>query len=273
MASEKRKTIDESKLEYSAHPPRWISSFNEALNMPEMSSVYSFFLAYTPCKGISAQGIPLPEYGWTNDSHMKGKYLERRLLEIAHLEEGKTAFFAKKREDEKALFETAGMKESFYLDCDDNRIAISCVDNRVMSIFKVIRNSFAHCRFGLFEREGVTFVAMENGLIMKSQFEVKARLFLSLTTLSNWINVIKTESGKEKEIEEERRRLEQRMLIEMVDRAKRCISDGIIKKQDDLAAACGFSKAHIGKVIGYLKKDNIAEYSRHERRWVLISVK
>lgn len=267
-----RKNVDKSKLEYGAHPPVWVTPFtSSSLYTTKVEHVLNFFLVQTPCKLVSARGILLTKYGWETETPSKGGYLEKNLFAIAGLERNINLFIGKSREDERTLFERSHMDSHFYESCMTNHVAFISGGNTLLDLFRTIRNAMAHFRFELLERDGKTFLAMENGLPNSSgSFEVKARLFLDIDTLVAWIDFIKTGAAKEKEERELQEMLDIKRQDELVKHALCLIGKGKISRQADLQEQCALSAAETRKLILTLKEKGLAEYSHSIRQWKVV---
>ncbi len=267
-----RKKVDKSKLEYGVHPPVWVTPLaNNTFSNAKVERVLNFFLVQTPCKLVSARRVLLTEYGWDEETPSKGGYLEKNLFAIAGLKKDINLFIGKNREDEQGLFERSHMDSVFYESCMTNRVAFISGGNTLLDLFRTIRNAIAHFRFELFERDGKTFLAMENGLPNPSGlFEVKARLFLDVDTLVAWIDFIETGAAKEKEERKLQEMFEIKRQDELVKHALCLIGQGKISKQADLQEQCALSTAETRKLISTLKEKGLAEYSRSIRQWKVV---
>lgn len=261
---------DQSKLEFANHPPKWVGDLDSPLLSPEIKSALEFYVAYCPCKGVSARGVNFSQYGWSSDNPKKNDYLYKRLFEVAGLEVGRNLFVGKKREDEKALFASASMGSNFYAECNGNRIAVISSGNLILDLCRSLRNGIAHCRFDFFKHGNDIYLALENGETRGNQFEVKARYFISVSVLSSWVEVIKNESGIEKRLIEEERIREQVEIEELAGRALKLIEAGRMHRVADLETNLGFSKKDCGRVVGYLKSQGLAEYSNNKKCWKTI---
>lgn len=185
MAEKKRrKPVDKTKIEYVEPKPSWIKAVK--VNDPNdvMGSIIQFFLVESPCKGVSSRGISLLDYGWADSVPPKSGYLHQRLLEVANLRDGSTLFTATRKEEMKNRFVDADMPGNFASTCTSNRVVALINSNFVLDLFRIIRNSLAHCRFQLVEKNGVDFIAFENGMpgkdiIGADSFEVSSRFFLN----------------------------------------------------------------------------------------------
>ena len=141
-----KKQVDIEKLEMTEFIPNWISD-GDILNMDEDTrKIIYFFVAETPCKNESARGKTLSQYGWENDDPPKEGNFEEGLFEIAGLTK-ENLFFESKREKMKERFNETGMTGAFYEKLGGNFIVSLVNRNRVLDIFRHIRNSIAHLRY------------------------------------------------------------------------------------------------------------------------------
>ena len=157
-----KRQVDKSKLEYASHPPEWILPLSDLELSGSERETIDFFLVTSPCKGVSARGVPLTSYGWDRDTPEKNGYLQNRLMKSANLRESENFFVGTKREDMKAVFNDAAMDNAFYEKHFDNRIAFLASGNTVLSLFRAVRNSFAHSRFNVIDIGSERFFIMEN---------------------------------------------------------------------------------------------------------------
>ena len=230
----------------------------------DWKKIIKFFVINTPCEKVSAREKPFTEYGWDDKNPKKEGYLHKKLLEIANLERDINYFTCEKLDEEIQMFSNADMNEAFYDKCISNRIAFLINGNEVISLFKAIRNGFAHARFTIRLVDTKEFIAMENGVaISANQFEVKARIFISKETLLSWIDLIQNGAQTEKRLlEEEKLRIEAGIV--------KTINSGINKSLEVIISNLDFDEYKVKKVINELNKKKI-EYSKKEKQWVVIN--
>ena len=260
----KQRQVDETKLEFAIHPPAWVDSLESPAYTEEIKELLEFFLAYSPCRGVSARGVSLARYGWSADTPKKGGLFAREFFAAAGLEAGVNYFTCTKREEELDLFQQAEMDAEFHSDCRGNRVALISSGNLILDIFKAIRNAIAHFRFCLVERSGTTYIAMENGVPKGDRFEVKARIFLSIDTLGAWVDLAK--SGKEREAAELQRMEDERKALE--EKLYSAVLAGEVRKADDSAVVLGLKKSESKKILMGLKNQKRIEYSNKQKRWI-----
>lgn len=275
MAEKKRrKPVDKTKIEYVEPKPSWIKAVKVNDHNDVMGSIIQFFLVESPCKGVSSRGLSLLDYGWVDSVPPKSGYLHRRLLEVANLCDGSTLFTATRKEEMKKRFVDAGMPGNFASTCTSNRVVALINSNFVLDIFRIIRNSLAHCRFQLVDKNGVDFIAFENGmpgkdLIGADAFEVSSRLFLKCSTLIDWIAVVKSEAIYEAEEIARKKETSEREWENKRQLVLSRISNGSYSNKDDLGKDCELSKRSLDKLLGELKAQGLIAYSRSNRKWEL----
>ena len=261
------KKIDENKLEWGELRPAWITSLADSDCAETIRPIVDFFVVETPCKGVSTRGIALSEYGWLKDNPPKGGYHERRLFESAGFKVDQTFFTGLKREDMKEVFSRSGMSKSFAYEIVGNRAAMLVSGNTVICLLRTIRNSLAHCRFEVMNKDSCVYFVLENGVASVDRFDVRSRIALKAKTLLQWIEIIKTEADKEIEEEQARKRAELELMSIRTQAVLDRISKGLVKKEDDLIDVVEMKKNDVRKAISHLKDRNFIEYSRKERVW------
>ena len=166
------------------------------------------------------------------------------------------------------------MPGNFASTCTSNRVVALINSNFVLDLFRIIRNSLAHCRFQLVEKNGVDFIAFENGmpgkdLIGADSFEVSSRLFLKCSTLIDWIAVVKSEAIYEAEEIARKKETSEREWENKRQLVLSRISSGFYSNKDDLGKDCELSKRNLDKLLGELKAQGLIAYSRSNRKWEL----
>lgn len=262
-----RKSVDRSKLEFADNVPTWIDDLGAPGYSQEVREVIEYFLAYSPCPGLSSRRIALTSCGWPTDTPSKDSLFVRSLLEEADLSLDANYFMRSKREDEIELFSAAEMGSDFCTTTSSNRIALVGNGNLAMDLFRSIRNALAHFRFCLVPKSGSLFLAMENGVPSKQGFEVKARLFLSIEALEAWIELIKDGRAR-MQAEEKRKEAKQKQLEERLIQA---IEAGDVKTQRDVATNLGIKKAEAKRILGNLKDQQRIRYVPQTHRWEVLS--
>lgn len=193
---------------------------------------------------------------------------------MANLCDGSTLFTATRKEEMKNRFVDADMPGNFASTCTSNRVVALINSNFVLDLFRIIRNSLAHCRFQLVEKNGVDFIAFENGmpgkdLIGADSIEVSSRLFLKCSTLIDWIAVVKSEAIYEAEEIARKKETSEREWENKRQLVLSRISSGPYSNKDDLGKDCELSKRNLDKLLGELKAQGLIAYSRSNRKWEL----
>ena len=254
-----KKQVDIEKLEMTEFIPNWISD-GDILNMDEDTrKIIYFFVAETPCKNESARGKTLSQYGWENDDPPKEGNFEEGLFEIAGLTK-ENLFFESKREKMKERFNETGMTGAFYEKLGGNFIVSLVNQNRVLDIFRHIRNSIAHLRFDIKNTELGTFFIFEDGAQNGKKFEVKARMILKKETLLKWIEWIKTGTEEVK-----------KQIQEMDNKILEFVKNNSVQSMGEISEKLKYRKNKVENAIKRLKEQNKIEY--RNRKWNVIELK
>lgn len=254
-----KKQVDIEKLEMTEFVPNWISD-GDILNMDEDTrKIIYFFVAETPCKNESARGKTLSQYGWENDDPPKEGNFEEGLFEIAGLTK-ENLFFESKREKMKERFNETGMTGAFYEKLGGNFIVSLVNRNRVLDIFRHIRNSIAHLRFDIKNTELGTFFIFEDGAQNGKKFEVKARMILKKETLLKWIEWIKTGTEEVK-----------KQIQEMDNKILEFVKNNSVQSMGEISEKLKYRKNKVENAIKRLKEQNKIEY--RNRKWNVIELK
>ena len=265
MAEEKKKR-DISHVEFADHPPTWVkmSDLTFVKRNNDMQTVLDFFVVHSPCSNVSARGIDLTAYNWSDNNPPKGKYLYNKILSVADLVENQTLFIGEGVDKTKDLFIQAGMDSDFWNKISSNRIALVPNGNLIMTIFKIIRNCFAHCRFTIVPLNDDFLIAMENGVAKANRFEVKSRMILKLSTLIEWIRIIKEDYSEAEKQEQQYAKQVEAALLDV-------IRNNDYQDTDDMISKVDYSRKDVKAAKKRLITLKIIEYSRKEKRWVILS--
>lgn len=262
---DKEKAKDLSCIEFAEHPPFWVKESDLAFinENQDIKDVIKFFVVNSPCPNVSARGIDLTQYGWKEKNPSKGSYLYNRLLAAAGLMENETLFVHGKADKTKELFLEAKMSENFCCEVSTNRIAIINGGNLIITIFRAIRNCLAHCRFTITAQDGVFLLAMENGVATKDRLKVKARIVLKLSTMMEWVRIIREDCVKAEENERRYATQVENMLLNIIQSGDYTNTRDMIKKLN-----CKKSDAEAAKKR--LLTQGIIKYSQSEKKWIII---
>lgn len=172
--------------------PEWLEWIApEHFNDPDLFRIVVFYVFHSPCKNTSAIGKTLQEYGWS-DPWKKPYCLNEQLKQAST--NCKLIFSANKLDQMDEKLKEASLYDDFPSDLSTERICVhDCKKNQIMSMFRHIRNAFAHGRLNMREVNGECVFVMED-LGDRKKDKVSARMILRKSTLLKWIDII--ESGE-----------------------------------------------------------------------------
>ena len=140
----------------------WIKKIpSEQLQDADFVRIVNFFVFHSPCKGLSAMGVSLAEYGWSNP-WKSPFYLNKQLRQAATNYEllfsaqnrttKKNQSAVENKEAKKDMMEMAleksGLKDHFPHSFEKEVICFrNNKNNQFISAFYHIRNALAHGRF------------------------------------------------------------------------------------------------------------------------------
>ena len=179
----------------------WIKKIpSEQLQDADFVRIVNFFVFHSPCKGLSAMGVSLAEYGWSNP-WKSPFYLNKQLRQAATNYEllfsaqnrtsKKNQSAVENKEAKKDMMEMAleksGLKDHFPHSFEKEVICFrNNKNNQFISAFYHIRNALAHGRFCIQNVNGEDFFAFED----VGKNKVSARMILRKSTLLQWIELI-----------------------------------------------------------------------------------
>lgn len=189
--------------------PSWIEGFiPEEFKKDDLFSIIEFFVIHSPCIGSSTNpkppsviGKPVTEYGW---SKRWQNYRNPNSLNYI-LRNASTNFAliysATGSNDMKQACEKAGLLNDFPAKTEKECAAFSLTDqNQFLSLFRHIRNAFAHCRINMLPIDNKTDNNIDNKDMMlffedigqkrNEGIPVSARIMLRKSTLLEWIHII-----------------------------------------------------------------------------------
>lgn len=172
----------------------WVKGLEEKFQ-ENFQKIVVFYLLETPCEEISYQSKPLKKYGWKKDvwSNKKGG-LKEKMMNVSDLEFNSNLFRVNRLNDMSRILSKAKMNDSFQKNRETEKIVVylsSRYKSTFMSVFFHIRNSIAHGRFSIYEKEGMVVYVFESGVKYEDKLSVRARIILKETTLLDWIDIIK----------------------------------------------------------------------------------
>lgn len=164
----------------------WEDTFTEAiLHTSDFQKIFFFFTIFTPCTDLSCRGKSLKSYRWDDKKVLKDFLIKQKSIEI---QSGNTY------EELEAKLQESDLKNGFPEDTISEKIYIRVDDNELMSIFRHLRNSFAHGRFNVIDSNGEQYFLFEDRSTRidkkKNTYPVSARMILRKSTLLKWITII-----------------------------------------------------------------------------------
>lgn len=169
--------------------PNWLTEINyEQYNNPDFIRILVFYVFHCPCENISARGISLNDYGWTEPWRKPYKLNEQLKQATSN---HNLIFSAHTYNNMDIALEKANLLHHFSDDVSTERICIyDNKDNQFLSIFGHIRNAFAHGRFLFVKNNDEEYYIMEDVKSIRRQKVVTARIILKKSSLLNWIDII-----------------------------------------------------------------------------------
>lgn len=179
--------------------PSWLVALpSDLFSNENYQKIYNFFVVNSIVKGVSARGKDLSaDYGWNNpwskpiylNKQIKAMMSQENILFSAQVyEQGKNS--KKKAETMEEALEKADLK--IFPQYDNEKICIyNNKKNQIISTFAHIRNSFAHCRFNVVDRNDNRVYCFEDVEPNKdTNVKVSARMVIFESTLLRWISLI-----------------------------------------------------------------------------------
>ncbi len=172
--------------------PEWIlvKRFNRK-ELEALKEIFPFYVVNTLYDQYSYRGIPVSEYGWSDNVWNTGE-LKEQLFHVANLSLGHNLIMVERLDEMSEVCQRQHLGEDFYQYRDQERIVVyvNSRANLVMSIFKHIRNALAHGRFVLYPSGEDYIFVLESVDHARGDLVVKARMVLRASTLINWMNII-----------------------------------------------------------------------------------
>ena len=172
--------------------PEWIlvKRFNRK-ELEALKEIFPFYVVNTLYDQYSYRGIPVSEYGWSDNVWNTGE-LKEQLFHVANLSLGHNLIMVERLDEMSEVCQRQHLGEDFYQYRDQERIVVyvNSRANLVMSIFKHIRNALAHGRFVLYPSGEDYIFVLESVDHALGDLVVKARMVLRASTLINWMNII-----------------------------------------------------------------------------------
>lgn len=176
---------------YTELQPNWLQWIvPDRFEDKELFRIITFYVFHCPSKDSSYMRKSLKEYGW-NTPWRKPYKLNNQLKIVAN---NKHFIYSSSKLDN---IDVALHKSMLDIDFPNNleleRVCIyDSKKNQFESIFYHIRNSFAHGRINMIDKDGECIFIMEDGKPNKdkTKFIVSARMIINKSTLLKWIDII-----------------------------------------------------------------------------------
>jgi len=177
---------------YADFKAKWVKdiSIKEIMN-DDFSRILSFYLFHSPVRGLSAMSKELNDYGW-HVAWGKEYKLNVQLKKLTNNEKLIFSVNAYSKMDD--ALTKADLLDKFPSNLSKERIAIYNIKkNQFISIFFHIRNSLAHGRFSIVNKNREYIFVFED--VVKnntdlSKQKVSARMILKKNTLLKWMELI-----------------------------------------------------------------------------------
>lgn len=155
--------------------------------------LHNFFVLHSPCKGQSAQGIAIQDYGWSKKvwgSEYELKWSLDYLFDML----GECCFLLRKSNELEAAATSLGLVGPDWTKCIQTRAVFtkSAMGSEAlyMSLFYHLRNAFSHGRFSVYGLDGYNYLAFEDGRVKDGGFIVTARGVLRIEDLLEVVSII-----------------------------------------------------------------------------------
>lgn len=156
----------------------------------DLFRIVVFFVFHSPCENVSARGISMQDYHWSNPWN-EPYYLNQRLIDASN--NPKLLYSAKNYEIMGDKLKEANLRENFPCDFSKERICFhNCKKNNFLSVFYHLRNAFSHGRLNMVNIDGECVFVIEDisPKCKKGKHLVSARMILKKSTLLKWIDII-----------------------------------------------------------------------------------
>ena len=186
--------------------PYWVTRMGfDEFSDSQLLRIVTFYVFNTPCESASTMGKSLKEHGWTDPwgSENLAEQLSQASNEFAFVPSGQGQLFLKAlmrnglyydfpnpdmSEKEIVCFQVYKKRDGDK-DKDKNKDRVNRDKERQwMSLFKRIRNAFAHGRFCVKKTEKGDMMVLEDEYSLKPT----ARMQIRIDTLIKWIDIIES---------------------------------------------------------------------------------
>lgn len=165
--------------------------FNSRINFSDKAfqKILGFYLFECPAEAVSVRAKSFRDYGW--DKPYKYSQLQSRLAKLN--EESQIPFY---RVSVESLYQTLlDQNQLDKIDMNKEIVIYTNVELSLATLFKSIRNSFAHGSFQKKTYKNEQYYVFENRKpqnIKHDENEIRARIILKEKTLLSWIEIVKS---------------------------------------------------------------------------------
>ena len=154
-----------------------------------LAKLITEYLLQCPCKGASAKGRYYRDIGWYKNSV---RSLVKEMRSIAGISEEHWSL-PEAVTVEKAIEQINRIN---HYDCSFEFLCADTGENQLDSIFKFIRNAFAHGSFNIDKYEGTEYYVLEN----RRNKVLRGRAIVKANTLLEWYSILSNGPDKLKRI-------------------------------------------------------------------------
>ena len=166
--------------------------FTNDLDNKCMANIFQFFVINTPIKSLSNKSISVEEYGWKTP--WKKGNLKDALKGVSKIPD--LLYSANNYKN----MEDALIKANLFKNYKNSKVEKICIydnkRNQTLSVFYHLRNGLAHGRYSIYGAKNITnsYILLEDYY----QERLSARIVLKISTLKNWIRIIKNKGNRKK---------------------------------------------------------------------------
>lgn len=163
--------------------PNWLEPLPMHHSNARFMRIVQFYVFNSPCKVASWGRISMEQYGWIN--YWESQNFRNAIYDKAEL----TEFYPAENATELARIWPD--KDNYSYSMEEFAYFVKTgEESPLMNMFHSIRNSFAHGRF----RMNGSYVFFED--VKNNGQTVMARICLNITTLENWLHIIKCDDSE-----------------------------------------------------------------------------
>lgn len=193
-------------IERGSENPDWIVKKDFSRKELEMlKEILPFYVINTLQESYSYRSLSITDYGWPDNIWNTG-VLKDQLFHVANLSLGYNLFVVDRLEDMSDACSNCHLGSDFYQYKNQERIVVyvNSRSNTILSIFKHLRNAFAHGRFVMYPLGDDYMFALESVDHSRNVLNVKARMVLKASTLLKWMEIIRR--GPQEEYQRKRKK-------------------------------------------------------------------